>query len=275
MWNISGFADEIAADPAAQSATLIELGQRFIDFRSAWDTNVLELDDEQLQQVANVFSSGEIAVSCVASPIGKSFIDDDFELVELQLRRAIEIALIFGTPLIRIFSFYLREGSAPAGSREEVVGRMRRLTDIAERNGIVLLHENETGTYGDTPDRCLDLLSAVDSSALRATLDPGNFVLAGARPFDDGYLTLETFIDHVQIKDVDAATGTTVLAGTGSGQIPLILGALARSGYNGFLALEPHLVEAGAAGGFSGPDLYAKARSALVGLVEHEGVEFA
>ena len=51
MWTLSGFADEISPDLDEQCRVLTDLGIRHIEFRSAWDTNVLDLDDDQLERV--------------------------------------------------------------------------------------------------------------------------------------------------------------------------------------------------------------------------------
>jgi hypothetical protein len=52
MWTLSGFADEIDPDPKTQFATLNDLGITHVEFRSAWGTNVLDLTDEQIDEVA-------------------------------------------------------------------------------------------------------------------------------------------------------------------------------------------------------------------------------
>ena len=46
MWTMSGFADEIDPDLETQCTILDQLGIKYIEFRSAWDTNVLDLDDD-------------------------------------------------------------------------------------------------------------------------------------------------------------------------------------------------------------------------------------
>jgi len=68
---------------------------------------------------------------------------------------------------------------------------------------------------------------------------------------------------HIHIKDALADSGKVVPAGEGDGQIAPILVDLHKSGYDGFLSLEPHLQVAGQAGGFSGPQLFKVAADAL------------
>jgi hypothetical protein len=55
-WRLSGFGDEIDPDPAVQLAVLQALGARHIELRSAWDTNVLDLDDDQLGRLSTLLN---------------------------------------------------------------------------------------------------------------------------------------------------------------------------------------------------------------------------
>ena len=59
------------------------------------------------------------------------------------------------------------------------------------------------------------------------------------------------------------ADGSVRAAGEGDGQVGELLTKLRDSGYQGFLALEPHLAIAGHSSGFSGADGMAYAVTAL------------
>ena len=54
-WELSGFGDEIDADPVVQVAVLQALGAHAIEVRSAWGVNVVDLDDEQLAGLHRLF----------------------------------------------------------------------------------------------------------------------------------------------------------------------------------------------------------------------------
>ena len=77
MWTLSGFADEIGPDVRTQCGVLAELGIRYLELRSAWGTNVVDLDDEQLAEVGRILAEHGIGVSSIGSPIGKIRITDD------------------------------------------------------------------------------------------------------------------------------------------------------------------------------------------------------
>ena len=92
MWTLSGFADEISPDLEEQCQLLDTLGIRFIELRSAWDTNVLDLDDDQVGRVRKTIAAHGISLSSVGSPIGKISVRDDFEPHLARFRRAVGVA---------------------------------------------------------------------------------------------------------------------------------------------------------------------------------------
>lgn len=272
-WTLSGFGDEIDADPRIQTAVLQALGARHIEVRSAWGTNVVDLDDDQLQKLGALLKEQQMGVSAVASPIGKVDVSLDPELEVERLRRVIRVAHALGSTNIRIFSFYPGEDVAPENVRDDVMRRMRLLADEAEKENVTLLHENEKGIYGDVPQRVLDLVETVGSDALRLAWDNANFVQVGVRPFTDGYAMLRPYLDYLQVKDAVAATGDVVPAGEGDGQLHETLTALRDDGYEGYASLEPHLNQAFELGGFSGPASFGRAARAFAGALAQIGVQ--
>ena len=190
-----------------------------------------------------------------------------------RFERAITLARALDAPFIRIFSFYPPAAAMgahaaatrsidPSAYRDDVLSRLREMTARARAAGMTLLHENEAGIYGDTIDRCVDLLRGIDDARLQATFDPANFIYGGQVPFPDGYDALRPWVRQVHVKDA-RPDGSVVPVGAGAGRWPDLLRRLRADGYDGFLALEPHLALAGQYGGFSGPDLFRKASQAL------------
>ena len=275
VWTLSGFGDEIDPEPEVHLPVMAGEGIRYLDLRAAWGANVLALSDDQLARLAIVLAENGVRVSAVASPLGKSPIGDDFGSTLEGLRRAFDVAEMFGAPFVRVFSFYPPDGENPDASRAEVVDRLGRMAQEAEVAGRTLLHENEKGIYGDTPARCLDLLASVDSPRLRAAWDPANFVQVGVRPFAEGFAALRPFVAYVHVKDALLKPGEVVPAGEGDGEWRPTLAALKESGYDGFFSLEPHLKAAGPSSGFSGPDLFRAAAGALQGLLREQGIAWA
>jgi sugar phosphate isomerase/epimerase len=272
---LTGFADEISPELEEQLEIFAQESMGYMELRSVWNTNVLDLTDDELDRVKSATAQRGIRISSIGSPIGKVPVTDPFGPHLERFRRALYAADVMGAPYIRVFSFFIPEGQEPERYREEVIDRMGIMAGEAEGSGVTLLHENEKEIYGDVPRRCLDILAGVGSPALRAAWDAANFVQVGVSPYNEGYASLRPFIEYVHVKDALFGSDTVVPAGEGDGQVPETLSALRASGYDGFFSLEPHLASAGTYSGFSGPELFRKAAGALKALLRKQGVEWA
>ena len=275
MWTLSGFSDEISPDFDAQCTLVGKLGLQYLELRSAWDTNVLDLDTDQLNEAQRILGAHGLKVSSIGSPIGKIFIDEDFEPHLVRMRHAADVARFFEAPFIRIFSFFMRDGSNPDDHRDEVLRRMSGLASVAEDAGVVLLHENEKEIYGDIPRRCLDIVESVGSEHLKVAWDAANFVQVGVRPYTEAYAMLRPHLAYVQIKDARLDTGEVVTSGEGDGEIVETIRALRADGFDGFFSLEPHLGQAHALGGFSGPELFTEAWQAFTDILKAENIAYS
>jgi 3-dehydroshikimate dehydratase len=277
MIRLSAFADEISADLNEQIAVIRSENIHFIDLRGVWNTNVLDLNDQQVAEIKQALDAQGIGVSAIASPIGKIPIDAPFEDHMQRFQRAIKLAQFFQTPFIRIFSFYppVSEGNAnagyesayPATLRNEVLNRLRELTRLAHNANLILLHENEKDIYGDTIAHCADLLQNINDPHFQAIFDPANFIQCKQTPYPDAFLALRTWLRYMHVKDA-LGDGTVVAAGEGLAQWPEIIQQLHADSYDGFFSLEPHLALSGQFQGFSGPELFRKASQSFQQLLK-------
>lgn len=275
VWSLSGFGDEVDPDPAVQAAVLLALGASHIEVRSAWGTNVSELEHEAVLRLKGILDKNGLKVSAVASPIGKVDVSLPVNHEVARLRQIISVAKALETKYVRIFSFYRAEEQSQADIRADVMERMSALAAEAAAQGIVLLHENEKGIYGDTPERVLDIMETVNSPALRVAWDNANFVQVGVKPYTEGYAILRPYLEYLQVKDAIATTGEVVPSGEGDGELDATIRALAADGYTGFASLEPHLASAHELGGYSGPVAFGVAARAFAGLATKNGVTLA
>jgi sugar phosphate isomerase/epimerase len=274
MWTLSGFADEIDPDLDAQCTVLKQLGIGFLEFRSAWDVNVLDLTDQQVSDARRILGEHGLQVSSIGSPIGKINIEDDFDAHLERMDRAVWVANALGAPFIRVFSFFLTADQKPEDYRDEVVRRMSALAENAQEGGVVLLHENEKEIFGDVPERVHDIVTSVSSPALRLAWDAANYVQCGVVPFPEAYELLRPYTDYIQIKDAVLATAEVVPAGEGDGRIAETMRALAADGFDGFFSMEPHLAAAHHLGGFSGPENFIRATNAFTAILNAEGISY-
>ena len=86
---------------------------------------------------------------------------------------------------------------------------------------------------------------------------------------------MQQYVKHFHVKDYDSQTHRNVPAGAGEGRIPELLACAAAAGYDGFAVLEPHLIVAEVSFGFTGPDRFGEAATALKNILEKEQIAFA
>lgn len=254
---ISGFSDEIAADVTTQFEVLTKLNICYFEPRGIDGKNISELSDEEAAALGEKMRAYGIRVSSIGSPIGKVKLEEDFEEHFRQFQRVVEIAGKLGSRYVRMFSFYhtphgaasgenssgtaaLQDGKWTMEERAEVHARLRRMIAYAEEKDVILLHENEKDIYGDTADRCADLMQELGGPHFQAVFDPANFVQCG-QDTREAYDRLKEFIAYVHVKDAFLKDGRVVPAGSGDGNVEYVLRSLFEKGYEGFLSLEPHL----------------------------------
>jgi len=238
---LSGFSDEIAEDIDTQFGVLRKLNMKYFEVRGVNGKNIAELTEKEVMALKEKMKEYGIRASSIGSPIGKVKLEEDFEIHFAQFKRVVEIAKMLETGYIRLFSFYHEGGEEwSEWERSQVLARMRQMIDYAAGQGMVLLHENEKEIYGDTVDRCADLMQELGCDHFRAVFDPANFVQCGQNTME-AYERLKGYIAYVHVKDALLADGRVVPAGAGDGNVEYVLGRLFESGYKGFLSLEPHL----------------------------------
>jgi 3-dehydroshikimate dehydratase len=271
---LSGFADEIDPQIDKQIEVCGKLGLKYIEMRGVDGVNVLEIDDAKVGEVREKLKAAGIGVSAIGSPIGKSNLSEPEELELKRVDRAIELCNAFDCNYVRVFSYYLPEGTSREQGQSEVIRRLTALADKAAAAGAILLHENEKGIFGESDKDCRILHDNIQSSAFRMTFDPANFIQAGTVPFPDAYQLLKDAIEYIHLKDALKDGGKVTPVGKGDGGVKDLLSALRDSGYSGFISLEPHLSSEGQFGGFSGEQLFGEAHKALVGLLTELDIEY-
>src|SRR5262249_28951434 len=204
MFKLSAFADEIDPDPQKQVDVLRQCGLRHIELRSILKTNVLDLTDLQVADLKSLLDRNGITLSALGSPIGKVKIDTPFEPHLQRFRRALELCQRFGTPNMRVFSYYPADAGDWDDWRRDVMDRMWDKARLAGKAGVRLLHENEHRIYGDSPERVVDLmetvLGQVSEQAFAAVYDPANYVFCGYDPWK-GWQATKAWTAHFHIKD--------------------------------------------------------------------------
>ena len=237
---ISGFADEISEHTDEQFKALNKLSMNYFEPRCIDGKNISTLTQEETALLKEKMNKYGIQVSSIGSPIGKIKLENDFSEHFELFKRVVKIAKALGTKYIRVFSFYHNSGDIwTAEERVEVISRLKKMISYAKENDVILLHENEKDIYGDTIERCEDLMKELYCDNFKAVFDPANFVQC-KQDTEKAFSVLSPYVEYMHIKDADK-DGNVVPAGMGIGNVEKILKQLKDKGYNGFLSLEPHL----------------------------------
>lgn len=250
-YKISGFADEMSGELAAQVEGLRKLDMHFMEMRGVDGDNLIFHSDSKVKEIKAVLDANGIRLSALGSPLGKIGITDPFDAHFEQFKRAIDVAHQMECNRVRLFSFYLPEGAAIADYKEAVFERIGQFVDYASANDAILLHENEKGIYGEMAPGCRELMDAFYGNHFKAIFDFANFVQAKQDTLE-AYRLLKDYIAYIHVKDAKWENGSVVPAGYGDGHVQEILQDLYASGFDGFLSLEPHLFN------FSGFELLEK-----------------
>ena len=100
---------------------------------------------------------------------------------------------------MRIFSYWRVED--PDKAYPYVRDRLAKAAQLAAKNDIILVLENEHSCNVGTGKELGRLLKDVNSPNLRGVWDPGNATMLGEIPFPDGYKRCAGMFPHMHIKD--------------------------------------------------------------------------
>lgn len=270
--------DEIHPDPEIALPLAAEMGFQYVEFNRVGERCIHELSDAEARDLAALVERHGLKTCALSPPAFKAILLEDVPLgavanhPEFQeqlawVARACELAPLFGTDLIRIFSFrrspmaglgnpsprHPAGGDLPAETLEKIVAALRIAAGAAEQANLTLGVENVRSCWGNSGLNTARLLAAVDHPRVRAIWDPGNDYVSGGCPYPEGYEAVKPYIAHVHVKDAvveDDATGLTRWERLGAGEVDFAgqLQALANDGYAGVLCVETHWREEGSTG---------------------------
>ncbi|MHC4167839.1 MAG: sugar phosphate isomerase/epimerase family protein [Planctomycetota bacterium] len=276
MAKLSAFADEVTEDFLAQVEFLAGEKVGHIEPRFINKKNIMDLSKGELDEARAMIRDHGLKVSAIGSPIGKVKLDEPFEPHLDKFKHAVDLALFFETPYIRMFSYYAPEGKDINDYREQVMERMHAKVEVLADAEVTMVHENEAHIYGHTAENCVDLVKTIDSPKLRLVYDPANFVW-GEKMTDNVEVcwpVMKPYVVHIHIKDWKlGAADVGSIPGAGDGQIRELLTELAAINYDGCMTMEPHLQQGGQFGGSTGPELFSKAIAAVREIAADVGLD--
>lgn len=297
---LSGFADEAALDKTVdqQLAAMSALGLQYLSIRfvdvGKGIQNVLELNDEGFDFLAQRLNDYGLKIATIGSPIGKVKIADVedgtsnrfvpfSQYVDEDVNQACHAASQLNCRLIRGFSFYHPRGSMYQDHLQQSIDQLGKIAEVCDSHGLTFGLEVEANLIGHTGQILRQIFDAVQHPALMLIFDGGNLVTQGF----DAEQILKQFRDMIgglgwmHVKDYQVAAEQSAIgnryvdeealdrfvpADQGAtdhlsifkelkNHLPGILQRLNARSIPGFVIdLEPHLRGGGQFGGFSGPD---------------------
>ncbi len=248
--------DEISQDLERALQVMQEYGVKGAELRGLWNVNIADIDDATARRAKKLIEAYGVQVCSIASPFykcdlfegegevkGPMHLATPRDLSEQMdvLHRCIDLAHFFETPIIRVFSFWKR-GELTPEIEQRIVDAFAEPVQVAEREEVTLVLENEHSCYLGTGAEVARVVQAVGSPHLRVCWDPGNALCAGETPYPDGYLAVREQIAHMHVKDgiIEGGQVRFVIVGEGAIDYAGQFDALRQDGYTGWVSLETH-----------------------------------
>ncbi|HEY5562415.1 MAG TPA: TIM barrel protein [Clostridiaceae bacterium] len=238
---LSAFADEIDPSLDIQMEILKKHQINHIEMRGVNGKPLVSYSIPKIKEIKKKLDKNSFKISAIGSPIGKIGIHEDFKPHLELFMHTLEAAKILETRYIRIFSFFMPKEDIVENHRAEVMHRLGEFIKLAEKEDIILLHENEKEIYGDIPERCLDIFEYFKSPYLKLIFDPANFIQCNVETYPAAFNLLKKHIEYFHIKDALLKDHSVTPAGYGDGKMIEILRELKDTNFKGFLSIEPHL----------------------------------
>jgi hydroxypyruvate isomerase len=231
----------------------------FLDFAASQEVDGVELLDyfwkdkaAEIPQVKRQLK--DLGLDLATYSIGNDFFQPDAEERAKQLaalKEGVDVANQLEVGCLRVFSGSAKPGYQLEDGLNWILEGLAEGAAYAEAHGVVLALENH-GLMAGRSDQVRHIIETVNSPALRANLDTGNFLLVGQNP-TDAARELKDLVALVHLKDfrpagpedtthvytgLDGSKFTGAVVGEGQVDLPTIVGILREAGYTGWLSLE-------------------------------------
>lgn len=195
-FKVAVISDEISADfDHACHVVAQEFGLSWIELRSMWGKSLMDLAPDQLGEVQKTLSKYQLGVTDIASPLFKTdwpgaprsqysskgdmhaAAEATFKQQDEILEKSIALAKTFKTDKVRCFDFWRIDDATP--HRAAIDEKLRSAAELAGKQGVLLVLENEFECNTATGREAARTLNAIQTPHLALNWDPGNAVMRG------------------------------------------------------------------------------------------------
>lgn len=254
--------DGISRDLAHAVAVMDEFDLEYAELQYIGDKEVGDLDAEERRHALDLLADHGKKVSCISRHVFAGLPmttspDDPLHRSHMDgLRRCIDMAHQFGSPLVRIMSgkkeailwgaHGAEHWNVARGAWHALLPLIAPAVDLARQAGVTLVVETGNGTMVNscwTGCKLIDDLNA--AGTLKILWDPANNCWAHEIAYPDGYnLIRHGYLGHIHIKDVQVDTPRAYLEvrelghGQLADQFRPLAAALRADHYDGTISLE-------------------------------------
>ena len=251
---LTGFADEASRDIDKQIQATKDIGWQNISARMVGNANIHDLPEDEFNRIADRLDEAGVKVPEFGSLLGSwgKKIESDFNVTIGEIDRIIPRMKRLGSGIVRIMSY----AQEPWGQDQQEKERVRRLTEIVKRfegENLIAAHENCMNWGGFSASHTLQLIEQIPG--LKLIFDTGNPIFQKDRsksepyPWQDPFEFWQTVRDHVvhiHVKDCQFPVSDDVepdytMPGEGKARVHDIIADAVANGYNGYIAIEPHV----------------------------------
>lgn len=266
---ISIVADELSNDPDTAFELGLEWGVSRFELRGVFGERVPRLSPHSRHRLLRSVKGSGVEITAISpglfkfpfpagepAPSNLAWMDATFfagwsqtramlaDHLDNLLPQALDFAGEVGAAYLIAFSFH-RNGATADEAPQGVIETIARAGEAAAALGIELLIETEEGHWANSGPRSAELVRRAGPACIGINWDPANALIDGETPFPDGYHAVRGFVRNVHFKDARRfADGSWILIDRGDVDWPGQIAALAADGYDGAIAVEPHLMPA-------------------------------
>jgi sugar phosphate isomerase/epimerase len=216
--------DGISRDFEHALGVMDEFGLEYAELQFLWDKEVGDLDADERKRALELVRKHNKKVSCISRHVFGGVpmttkAGDELHTRHMDgLKRCIEMAHEFGSPLVRIMSgkkemilwgaHGAEHWNVAKGAWDALLPLVAPAVELAKAEGVTLVVETGNGTMINscwTGRKLIDDLDAKDT--LKILWDPANNCWAHETAYPDGYETMKGgYLGHAHIKDVRVDT---------------------------------------------------------------------
>lgn len=243
---LTAVTNEVLPDTAPGALTRIfraaaEAGVTSFEVRTLEGKRFPAMEPDAWKQLRTAAKDFGISYSAVSPGLFKAELASD--LIEAQARHILPMSLDLAEKLdVKTLIVFapMRSAGDPQSAFAQIVDLLGDAADRAAERGFEVQLENLPGSWADTSDACLSLLTEVNRANFGYVWDTGNLYEAEGVTFEAGFEKLKPFIRNVHMKDGRIEAGKMIWQQYGKGvtDVKGQIAALKAHGFEGTLVLE-------------------------------------